>query len=103
MIHYHVWFSLKPDVPEAVGLGHARAFIAELLAQGQLVRGLVLKNDGSPPRSRLPAYHALFEFADDAQMDSAFSHRRQVGIHTGPHGQLLASVADFVVEVFREP
>ena len=102
MIHYHVWFSLKPEVSEAEGLQLARAFIDELKGKGVLSRGTVLKNTGSPPKSRLARYHALFEFADDAQMDSAFTGKRADGIHHGPHGRLLDSVAEFHVEVFRE-
>ena len=102
MTHYHVWFSLKPEVGEAEGLAFARAFIAELLAGGKLARGLVLKNSGDPAKSRLPPYHALFEFRDDEQMNAAFAAKRVTGIHAGPHGQLMASIAEFRVEIFRE-
>lgn len=33
MIHYHVWFTLKPEVSEAAGLAIAREFVAELTAR----------------------------------------------------------------------
>lgn len=102
MIHYHVWFSLKPGVREDEGLTLVRTFIAELTSEGLLARGCLLKNTGEPPRSRLPRYHALFEFADDAKMDAAFSGQRQRGIHTGTHGRIVEAVAEFHVEVFRE-
>ena len=102
MIHYHVWFSLKPEVSEADGLSFAHAFIGELSTQGKLVRGLVLKNTGEPPKTQLLRYHALFEFSSDEQMNAAFANKRKEGIHAGPHGKLMASVAEFRVEVFRE-
>ena len=102
MIHYHVWFSLKPEVSEEAGLALARAFVAELKAKGGVARALVLKNTGEAPKSRLPKYHALFEFKDDAQMDATFAAKRAEGINGGPHGQLIAAVSEFKVEVFRE-
>lgn len=102
MIHYHVWFALKPEMTETEGLAALRAFIAELTQRGHLARATVLKNSGAAPKSKLLPYHALFEFADDAQMDAAFATKRTDGIHTGPHGALMAAVAAFHVEVFRE-
>ena len=102
MIHYHVWFSLKPEIGEEIGLTFAREFIAELTAQGKLARGLLLKNTGEAPKSRLLRYHALFEFSDDDQMTVAFADKRKEGIHAGPHGKLMAAVSEFRVEVFRE-
>jgi hypothetical protein len=102
MIHYHVWFSLKPEVSEVNGLRFAHAFIDELKGRGVLLRGAVLKNTGSPPKSRLARYHAMFEFRDDEQMASAFAGKRSEGIHHGPHGQLMEVVSEFHVEVFKE-
>ncbi len=102
MIHYHVWFSLKPEVGEEEGLRLAHAVVAELKGRGVLSRGVVLKNMGSPPKSRLARYHALFEFADDAQMTLAFAGKREEGIRQGPHGRLMESVSEFHVEVFKE-
>lgn len=102
MIHYHVWFSLGAEVAESDVLAQAFAFIAELREQGLHIRGRVLKNDGTPLHSALPPYHVLFEFRDEAQMNVAISGKREEGIHVGPHGQLMRSVAEFRVEVFRE-
>lgn len=102
MIHYHVWFTLKPEVSEAAGLAIAREFVAELTARGGVARATILKNTGEAPKSRLPRYHALFEFRDDAQMDATFAAKRAEGIHGGPHGRMIAAVAEFKVEVFRE-
>jgi hypothetical protein len=102
MIHYHVWFSLKPAVSEEAGLATARAFIAELTSRGGVARALLLKNTGEAPKSLLPRYHALFEFTDDAQMDATFAAKRSEGIHHGPHGRLIESVSEFKVEIFRE-
>jgi hypothetical protein len=102
MIHYHVWFSLKPEIAESDALAHARAFIAELCEQGRLIRGTVLKNNGAPPSSALPPYHVVFEFHDEAHMNASISGKREEGIHVGPHGHLMRSVAEFRVEIFRE-
>lgn len=102
MIHYHVWFSLKPEVGEATVLSYARAFIEELSIQGNLFRGIVLKNTSEGLKTRLLPYHALFEFRADDQMTAAFAGKRKEGIHTGPHGKLIESVSEFRVEVFRE-
>ncbi len=102
MIHYHIWFSLKPELAEEAVLSYAKAFIEELSAQGNLARGVVLKNTGEAPKSRLLTYHALFEFRDDDQMTAAFAGKRKEGIHAGPHGKLIESVSEFRVEVFRE-
>ena len=102
IIHYHVWFSLKPGVSEKEGLSFARSFIEELSAQRKLLRGTVLKNTSEPPKSQLLRYHALFEFSDDDQMTAAFAMKRKEGIHGGPHGKLMDSVSEFRIEVFRE-
>jgi hypothetical protein len=37
-----------------------------------------------------------------ALMTAAIAGKRQEGIHVGPHGQLMRSVAEFRVEIFRE-
>ena len=102
MIHYHVWFSLKPEMSEEEGLRFAKSFIEELRSQGKLARGILLKNTGEAPKSRLLRFHALFEFKDDEQMTAAFADKRKEGIHAGPHGKLMEAVSEFRVEVFRE-
>ena len=102
MIHYHVWFTFKPAVNESTGLAIAREFMAELQAGTQVSRCSLLSNMGGPSKSRLPRYHAFFEFADDEQMEAAFAKKRTEGIHHGAHGKLIESVAEFHVEVFRE-
>ncbi len=102
MIHYHVWFTLKPAIAEETGLAVAREFMTELRSTGRAQRCTLLKNSGEPPKSRLHRYHALFEFTDDAQMAAAFGSQRERGIHTGAHGGLIDSVEQFHVEVFRE-
>lgn len=101
MIHYHVWFTLRPGVDEAAGLAAAAAFQAELSAAGRVARCTLTRNTAEPGKSLLPRYHALFEFADDAQMDATFAAQRTAGIHSGAHGELLRLVAEFKVEVFR--
>jgi len=101
MTHYHVWFSLKPEVgSRRSGLRpgvHRRA-----PGRRQVGAGFGAEESGDPAKSRLPPYHALFEFRDDEQMNAAFAAKRVTGIHAGPHGQLMASIAEFRVEIFRE-
>jgi hypothetical protein len=102
MIHYHFWFTLKPAIPEADGLATARSFIKEVTDRGDAARALLLRNSGEAPKSRLPRYHALFEFVDDVQMERAFAAKRTEGIHAGPHGRLMEAIDGRQVEVFRE-
>ena len=102
MIHYHVWFTLKPNIKEPEGLAIVRAFMSELTDRGAIAHVRLLRNLGDAPKSKLPRFHALFEFADDQQMDLAFAAQRTEGIHVGAHGRLLASVGEMQVEVFKE-
>jgi hypothetical protein len=101
MIHYHVWFTLKSELEESEGLATARAFIGELTARGA-AKAKLLRNLGEAPKSRLPRYHALFEFADNAQMEQAFAAKRAEGIHTGAHGRLMRVIGEMQVEIFSE-
>lgn len=102
MIHYHVWFTLKPGIAETDGLAVARDFLNEINRSGAAARSLLLRNTGEAPKSRLPRYHALFEFADEPQMERAFAAKRAEGIHAGPHGRLIEAIDGMQVEVFRE-
>lgn len=99
-LHYHVWFSFKPEVGDEAGLATAREFLAEVKAQG--IRCQLLRNLAEADKSKLLPYHALFEFSDQAQMDATFAAKRTEGITVGPHGRLMKSVAAFHVEVFAE-
>jgi hypothetical protein len=102
MIHYHVWFTLKSGIDESAGLAVARSFLTELAEQGAAARSLLLCNTGEAPKSRLPRYHALFEFTDEQQMERAFAAKRSEGIHAGLHGRLMEAIGEMQVEVFRE-
>jgi len=47
-------------------------------------------------------FQALIEFRDEAQFSSAFSAQAASGIHTGLHGRVMALVAEFRIEVFKQ-
>jgi hypothetical protein len=100
MIHYHVWFNLKPEVAEPAGLDVVAQFLTRLSAAGEATGFQLLRNLGRPPRSKLPAYHALVEFADAEALSAAMQQQAGRGIHSGPHGAVIDVVADFHVEIF---
>lgn len=102
MIHYHVWFNLKPGVPEPSGLQIVSRFLSELAGTGEATSFQLLKNTGKPPKSKLAAYHALVEFADFAALGAAMKKQTERGIHSGSHGMMVEVVCDFHVEVFEE-
>ncbi len=102
MLHYHVWFDLKPDVAEAHGLQVIRDFMASLTEHGAGCTSQLLRNRGAPPRSQLGRFHALFVFPDDATFQTAMKAQAQRGIHTGPHGAVVEVVSNFHVEIFDE-
>lgn len=100
MLHYHVWFNLKPGVSEQEGLGAVAELLSLLSAAGEANRVQLLRNSGQPPKSKLAAYHALVEFTDQAAMDVAMAQQAKRGIHTGAHGRIVEAVCDFHVEIF---
>ena len=100
MIHYHVWFNLKPGVTEADGLAVVARFLKQLCVTNEATAFQLLSNQGKPPRSKLPRYHALVEFANDARLAEAMKQQATRGIHTGFHGAMIEVVTDFHVEIF---
>lgn len=100
MIHYHVWFNLKTGVQEENGLPTVKRFLANLCAEDEANTFKLLRNNGEVPRSKLPRYHALIEFADQAQLGAAMKRQRERGIHAGLHGEIIDIVTDFHVEIF---
>lgn len=102
MIHYHVWFNLKPGIPEQSGLRIVSQFLSELTVVGDSPGFQLLKNTGGPPKSKLAAYHALVEFADFPALGAAMKKQTERGIHHGSHGKMVEVVCDFHVEVFEE-
>jgi hypothetical protein len=100
MIHYHVWFNLKAGIDEESGLRMVSEFLSRLSNAGEAQGFRILKNLGGPPRSKLPAYHALIEFADSAALDRSMRKQAERGIHTGGHGKVVEVVRDFHVETF---
>lgn len=100
MTLYHVWFSLKPGLSEQDGLAIVRHFLSALRTSGQAIDFELTKNTGQPPKSKLLPYHAVIRFADAAALGAAMKWQAQEGIHSGRHGHMLASVAEFHVEVF---
>jgi hypothetical protein len=100
MIHYHVWFNLKSDVPEPEGLATVARFLEKLCAIDEAATFQLLANKGGPPRSKLPRYHALVQFVDEAQLADAMRKQATRGIHAGLHGAVIDVVTDFHVEIF---
>ena len=100
MIHYHVWFNLKPEVLEADGLAVVARFLKKLCAVDEAATFQLLRNRGSAPRSKLPRYHALIQFLDDVQLGDAMKKQAARGIHSGAHGEVIDVVIDFHVEIF---
>ena len=100
MLHYHVWFNLKPGIAEEVGIPVVRDYLAGLSSGSDSGGFHLLRNLGRPPRSKLPVYHALVEFADSAALDAAMKKQAKIGIHTGHHGRVVDVVCDFHVEIF---
>lgn len=102
MVHYHVWFNLKPDLAEAPSLAVVSHFLTALCEADEAATFQLLKNKGEPPRSKLPRYHALVQFADDAKLGAAMRNQAACGVHIGLHGQVVDVVTDFHVEIFSE-
>ncbi len=100
MIHYHVWFNLKPEVRESEGLATVARFLKKLCTIDEAATFQLLSNKGGPPRSKLPRYHALVQFVDDAQLADAMKKQAARGIHSGLHGAVIDVVTDFHVEIF---
>ena len=73
MLHYNLWFNLKPDVHEAEGLSVVRSFLTRLSATKQIAGFRLLRNSTEPPKTILLRYHAQIEFDDSAQFSTAFS------------------------------
>lgn len=102
MIHYHVWFNLKPGVPEASGLEVVSRYLSQLAGEKMTEGFQLLKNSGKPPRTKLPAYHALVEFPDAEALGSAMKAQAERGIRSGAHGHVVDVVCDFHVEIFEQ-
>lgn len=100
MVHYHVWFNLKPGVDETRGLEVVAGYLSQLTAAAESAGYSLRKNNGAPPRSKLPKYHALVEFAGFEQLGAAMKNQAERGIHTAGHGRIVEIVCDFHVEIF---
>ena len=102
MIHYNVWFSLKPAIEESQGLQLVRDFLSQLSEAGEASAFTLLRNSGSPPRSKLPRYQAHVVFRSPEALSEAMTLQAQRGIHQGAHGRVIDAVSEFHVEVFSE-
>jgi hypothetical protein len=101
MIHYNVWFSLKDGVHEGTGLAVVGDFLRELCAVGEVSAFRLLRNSAEGPRTRLPRFHAVIEFPDDAALSLAMRNQGERGIHAGGHERIVDIVGEFRVEIFR--
>jgi hypothetical protein len=102
MLHYHVWFSLRPNVAEADGVLAISKYLDGLCQGQEALEYTLLRNKGNPPRSKLLRYHALVQFTDAGQLAEAMKNQADRGIHSGGHGAVLEVVSDFHVEIFEE-
>ena len=100
MLHYHVWFNLRPEVTESSGLAVVQRFLADLCEIDETQSFHILRNHGESPRSKLPRYHALVIFRDEEHFSTAMKNQAARGIHTGPHGAVVDVVTGFHVEIF---
>jgi hypothetical protein len=100
-VHYHVWFNLKPEVPESEGLTLVGDFFRGLCTAGEASSYDLFTNTADASRSRLPKYHALLRFATNADLRAAIARQQERGIHTGGHGAVIQIVSDFQIEVFE--
>ena len=102
MLHYHVWFNLKAEILETEGLNTVKRFLKTLCTDGEARSFESLRNHGEPPGSKLPRYHALIKFNDQAHFTDAMKAQAGRGIHAGTHGEIIKDVTDFHVEIFSE-
>ncbi|MGA2018495.1 MAG: DUF6614 family protein [Opitutaceae bacterium] len=101
MIHYNVWFALKEGIAEDSGLMVVDRFLRDLSAAGEVSAYRLLRNTSEGARTKMPKYHAVIEFADEAALSQAMKNQTARGIHTGDHGQIISVVSEFRVEIFR--
>jgi hypothetical protein len=101
MLHYQVWFNLKPGIAESDGISRIELFLRQLLAVGRISGFRLLKNASAPPKTVLAQYDALIEFSDEQQFAVIFEETRRIGIHTEPHGGIAKIVGHFSADVFK--
>ncbi len=101
MIHYNVWFTFKDGLEENRGLAVVEEFLRGLSSSGEAASFRLLQNKSEGPRTKLPRYQAVIEFADEAALSEAMKHQAARGIHHGAHGRLVDIVSEFRVEIFR--
>ncbi len=101
MIHYNVWFAFKGGVDEGGGLAVIEDFLRGLCAAGEVASFRLLRNSSDGPRTMLPRFQAIIEFADDDALSAAMKNQAARGIHNGGHGRVVDVVSEFRVEIFR--
>ena len=102
MIHYNLWFSLCEGADEAKDLAIIQAFLGDHFAAGSIAGFRLLKNSADVAQTKLHPYQAIIEFHDDAQFSTTFAAQAARGIHFGKHGDVMAQVSEFHVELFRQ-
>jgi hypothetical protein len=102
MILYHVWFSFQPGSDDTAELAKARAFFEDLQARAKLHGYRLMKNRNPTEKTKLATYHLMAEFTDGPQFGLPFAEVAQIGIHSGPHGAMIAHVDTMMVEIFED-
>ena len=100
MTQYSLWFRFRAEVEESTGLALVQDFLSELQAAAEIAKFQILRNRSGDKTTRLP-FLALIEFRDTAHFSAAFSTQAKRGIHNGLHGQVMALVEDFQIEIFE--
>jgi hypothetical protein len=102
VIHYNVWFSIKPGANIAAQLARCRTCLDDFKARGAICNYSLLENRGKPGETALPQLQAIIEFQNYEQFGLPFDEVRRTGIHAGLHGLMIKTVEQFKVEVFEE-
>ena len=102
MIHYNVWFSFNPDADDEVQLAKTRGLLDDFKSRGMIHDFCLLRNRGVSDETRLPKFHVVIEFQDEAQFGLPFAEVERLGVRMGNHGAMIEQVDEFVVEVFEQ-
>lgn len=98
MPSYHVFFSPKPDVPEAELIEKCHAFLRELKAQGQIESHRLIRITNPASFAELPKFQLIVDYHSQQQLNDSFAFMKSADrISSPPHGSIMESVSVFKV------
>jgi hypothetical protein len=98
MISYNVFFTPKAGVEDRVVIAAARRFLETLKAEKKLRDYRILHVTDPASFPALPRFQLIADYETQQELDDSFAFMKQPGrIKEGPHGELVALVADFKV------